>query len=568
MGSEPDITPTAVEIAQLLDVAVFLLLAVLGLARWLRRRDAATGWFAAMFGLLGAVVAISAFTDGDAPLLVAALSLFPFLLLRFTATFTSPRRGVQLGAGVATVVVFVWSLVVDLPPDGVAPDAAAAAFIASFLVLWCVLSVSASWFFVREAARYPGVAARRMRLFAFATLLLAILLLVSGLTGGAVGSPALDVAVQVGAVLSALLFLAAFSPPQLLRRAWLAREFEGLHQGMRELVLQESVDDVRESAIAIVRQLTGCSDAWIVVEDDDLHPVDRDETLDVVRVDRFVLVIGRAAPWFGATEQRLVSTLARFLDVAEDQARVIERERAANEKLRQVDQLKSEFVAMVAHDIRSPMSVITGFADTIHDRWDEFDDDRKRQYLQLISRNTQDLSAFVEDVLEVARIDAGGLQYETEPFDAKAVVERMVAEMRVAHPHLRLELDITGELPKVVGDADRNRQILANLIDNARKFSGDLPRILIQLSPFDEREVAIAVCDNGVGIDPDDLPLLFRRFSRVGPTRRKVSGTGLGLYIVKSMVEAQGGRIWVESEPGRGSKFTYTLPADVPEVAA
>jgi signal transduction histidine kinase len=124
-----------------------------------------------------------------------------------------------------------------------------------------------------------------------------------------------------------------------------------------------------------------------------------------------------------------------------------------------------------------------------------------------------------------------------------------------------LSIDAPDELPEALGDQERNWQILTNLVSNALKFSDGEPRIALELRYLpDEAAVAIAVRDNGIGISSEDLPRLFRRFSRVGPSRRTVAGTGLGLYIVKSMVEAQGGRIWVQSQPGEGSVFTYTLP--------
>ena len=124
-----------------------------------------------------------------------------------------------------------------------------------------------------------------------------------------------------------------------------------------------------------------------------------------------------------------------------------------------------------------------------------------------------------------------------------------------------MSVEAPEELPAALGDAERNWQILMNLVSNAMKFSeGDL-RVGVQITTIpDENALAIAVRDHGIGISDEDLPRLFRRFSRVGPSRRTVKGTGLGLYIVKSMVEAQGGRIWVQSTPGAGSTFTYTVP--------
>ena len=152
--------------------------------------------------------------------------------------------------------------------------------------------------------------------------------------------------------------------------------------------------------------------------------------------------------------------------------------------------------------------------------------------------------------------------YDVHPFDARTVVQRIVTDMQAAHPDLRLTVDAPSELPEALGDEERNWQILNNLVSNAVKFSIGEPEVRVEISVIpEERAVAIAVQDNGVGISDEDMPRLFRRFSRVGQQGgQKVPGTGLGLYIVKSMVEAQGGRIWVQSEPGRGTKFTIRVP--------
>lgn len=149
------------------------------------------------------------------------------------------------------------------------------------------------------------------------------------------------------------------------------------------------------------------------------------------------------------------------------------------------------------------------------------------------------------------------------------VVQRIVKDLQISHPDLALTIDAPDELPDALGDADRNWQILTNLVSNAMKFSDGEPTVDVRIRTLlDEQAVMIAVRDHGVGISSEDMPRLFRRFSRVGATRRTVAGTGLGLYIVKAMVEAQGGRIWVQSEPGEGSTFTYTLPIAHHEVVA
>lgn len=553
----------------LINVAVYGALAVVGVISWIRRRDAASAWFAAMFSIIASAVGVGILVVGDNPYSLAILSLFPLALYRFTRAFSHGHRAVDVGTALLTAIVLVWSFRVDLP-DGV-PSGEGLAFVVTFLLHWVLVSGVAAWYFSRQARRTRGVASRRLRFFAIATMMLAVALLILLLTGDAAIVP--TIVAEALAISAAAMFLFALAPPRWLRTSWRARELETMQGGLRHLLEGETVGDVRSRTLAAAQRLTGGAGA--VLLDEDHEPVasrgvdDPAAALAAARagdprmlhVDRLVVVGGRTTPWFGADERQLLDTISGFATVAEERASVLQREREANEKLRQVDQLKTEFVAMVAHDLRSPMTVVTGFADTIHDRWDELPDEKKLEYLRLISRNTRSLAEFVEDVLQVARMESGDMSYHVEPFDPREVVERIVRDMRHAHPDVRLIADMPSVVPEALGDAERNWQILTNLVGNAVKFCDAEPEIRVHVKRVPGvSEVAIAVTDNGVGIDPEDVPRLFRRFSRVGSTRRTVAGTGLGLYIVKSMVEAQGGRIWVESEPGRGSTFTYTLP--------
>jgi signal transduction histidine kinase len=584
------------------DVVVFGALALFGTGAWLRTRDRATGWFAGMFISLSTVVIAGRVMGdqiGDSPArraMIAVLALMPFCLYRFTRSFARGNRVVDGISMVLTTVVVMWSLSIAIPADRADWTPAITAFIVVFLAHWTILSAASAWFFVKEARRASGVAGRRMRLFALATIALATALLVSGSVGSdaKVDTPRellVTTLVQLFGVLSALLFWFALVPPRWLRASWRAKELDLMQGGLRELLMGETVNDVRERMLRAALRLTGGAGAalvdadsrtpvaWLGIEQQaagalvaEISTAEADghssTSRRVLAVDRIIVACGAAAPFFGAEERRLLDMISAFGGLAEERATTLERERDANERLRQVDQLKTEFVAMVAHDLRSPMSVITGFADTMLDRWSELDDDHKIEYLQLISRNTRSLAEFVEDVLQVARMESGELHYDVQPFDARRVVARIVRDMQIAQPRMQLTIDAPEQLPTALGDEERNWQILTNLVSNAVKFSEGDPQIRVELRALpEERAVAIAVREHGVGISSEDLPRLFRGFSRGGASR-KVAGTGLGLYIVKSMVEAQGGRIWVQSEPGEGSTFTYTLPIATEEDSA
>jgi signal transduction histidine kinase len=240
--------------------------------------------------------------------------------------------------------------------------------------------------------------------------------------------------------------------------------------------------------------------------------------------------------------------------------RSIDLERETTRMLKERDQLKSERVAMMAHDIRSPVSVVIGCAELLTNRWNQMEESQRAKFLDTISRQARGLLDLVDDALQVASIEAGELKYAAAPFDMALFIDRMVSDMCKADEGLNLTADLAEDLPQAMGDEHRYRQVLFNLLSNAMKFSdrGDPIRVS---AIADGDEIVIAVQDKGVGIPAEEIDRVFQKFARVeGPSASKAEGTGLGLYICKLMVEAQGGRIWIESEPGAGSRFSFTVP--------
>jgi PAS domain S-box-containing protein len=247
----------------------------------------------------------------------------------------------------------------------------------------------------------------------------------------------------------------------------------------------------------------------------------------------------------------LAAPLARTLEF-EEQSRSVRR-------LEAIDRLEKDFLALITHDMRTPLAVIAGFASSLREKWDELPDAAKLEGLDAIARNGRNLALLVEQDLEVALLEQGELPYEIAPFDLAGQVDAIVQDFAGTTSN-RFIVHVEKALPLVLGDEQRNWQVLANLLSNAVKFSKvSAP---VELHVFREGPMAyVAVRDHGIGINAGDIPHLFRKFSRVGSNgARKARGIGLGLYLAKCLVEAQGGRIWVESRNGDGSTFTYTLP--------
>jgi signal transduction histidine kinase len=234
-----------------------------------------------------------------------------------------------------------------------------------------------------------------------------------------------------------------------------------------------------------------------------------------------------------------------------------------NRELRELDRLKDEFVSLVSHDLRTPLTSIVGYVDLILD--DPAISDEHRQYLAIVARNTDRLHRLVDDLLFAARLQAGRLELDLGDVDlvevARHTVETLRPRAEAADVDLTLELDadLDGALA-VLGEASRLGQLLDNLLSNAVKFTPGGGRVGVRISRREDRAL-VAVSDSGIGIPSSERDRLFERFYRSSTvSARQIEGTGLGLYITKAIVEAHRGRITVESQEGEGTTFCVELP--------
>jgi signal transduction histidine kinase len=244
-------------------------------------------------------------------------------------------------------------------------------------------------------------------------------------------------------------------------------------------------------------------------------------------------------------------------------ARARERERTLLQRLRETDRNKSEFVSMLAHELKGPMTTVKGFGDALRNRWDEIDEMKRAKFLDILTTEVDRLSHLVSDLLDTSRMEAGTLRFEPSPTSLPEVIDRVLE----SHPSLttrhRIELEVPSDLPEVLGECDRISQILLNLLSNAVRYSPEGTTVTLSADRVQQDEssfVRVGVSDEGIGIAPSDCERVFSKFVMLPKPAWVEKGHGLGLFITKGMVEGQGGRIWVESEPGRGSTFLFTLP--------
>ncbi|NPV07610.1 MAG: PAS domain S-box protein [Anaerolineae bacterium] len=232
-----------------------------------------------------------------------------------------------------------------------------------------------------------------------------------------------------------------------------------------------------------------------------------------------------------------------------------------------LDQMKSSFVANVSHELRSPLSSIMGYAEVLLDSDPAELTPTQREFLQVIYDSSQRLKWLVDDILDVSRIEADQFRLELAEVEPDVLVERTIEVLRpkAEEAGLALHSVIAAALPRVRADARRLQQVLENLVNNAIQFTPAGGTVQVSLRAEDAGYLVLEVVDTGVGIPPEDLPIIFERFRRGrNANQASAGGTGLGLYIVRSIVAAHGGRVEVESEVGRGSTFRAYFPLGGP----
>jgi signal transduction histidine kinase len=230
------------------------------------------------------------------------------------------------------------------------------------------------------------------------------------------------------------------------------------------------------------------------------------------------------------------------------------------EELRRLSALRADFVSLVSHELRTPMAAVIGSARTLQLRWRELSVEQRESFLELIAGETGRLADLISDVLDTSRIEAGTFSFRFAEVDVGRLVRDSVAAAQVGQNEVGVVAEVHEPLPQVRGDAERLRQVLTNLIDNAIKYSPAGGDVEVRAYREDGR-LRVDVSDQGPGIAKDDQRLIFEKFGRVsGGTARP--GTGLGLFIARSIAEAHGGLLEVASAPDHGSTFTLELPLD------
>jgi signal transduction histidine kinase len=271
---------------------------------------------------------------------------------------------------------------------------------------------------------------------------------------------------------------------------------------------------------------------------------------------------------FAPKQIELLTTFADQAVIAIENVRLFDEIQDKSRQLAEASQHKSQFLANMSHELRTPLNAILGYAELILDNVYGDTPEKMREVLDRIERNGRHLLGLINDVLDLSKIEAGQLNLSLADYSLKDVVQSVYSavEALAKEKQIALKVEVPPHLPAARGDERKLTQVLLNLVGNAIKFT-DAGEVAIKASAANG-SFTVAVCDTGPGIAEAEQAKIFEEFQQADSSiTKKKGGTGLGLAIAKRIVELHGGRIWVESSPGQGSTFSFTLPTKVEQQA-
>ena len=281
-----------------------------------------------------------------------------------------------------------------------------------------------------------------------------------------------------------------------------------------------------------------------------------DEVIGVLAVTR------KTSGEFESETVRLLSTFAAQSSLALQNARLFREIEQKSRELEAASRHKSEFLANMSHELRTPLNAIIGFSEVLNERMFGELNEKQDEYLKDIYASGQHLLSVINDILDLSKVEAGRMELEATDFDLPTAIDNalILVRERASRRGITLGRGIDGGVGMVRGDERKVKQVLLNLLSNALKFTREGGRVDVRATMKDGM-AEISVADTGVGIAPEDQEAIFEEFRQVGTADKKVEGTGLGLALSRKFIELHGGRIWVHSQPGKGSTFSFTLPA-------
>jgi signal transduction histidine kinase len=553
----------------------FALLAAIAVRRWRRRRDRAAGWLALSFLALGLIVTVGRLIPAHPHgfvlgvllrIEIELLVLFPYLGYRFATGFVPPSKRLQQVVGALTVGLSIWTFALPtIPASGDPRPSGFLAYIVAFLVHWTLLSVVVTSRLWRAGRGQPSVARIRMRMLSFASAALTVALIGSTVASNqrSVGA----VIVQLLAFASAVAYLLGLEPPQVVRASWRAPEQHRLQEAIRGLMtLATTRNEVAQRVLGPVAALVGARAACIFDADGNVLAQqwvpDETEGVDPVVVEEPGVVLhvwtSPYAPFFGEDELRALHTVAALTGIALDRVRLFEQEHQSRLALERANELITNFVALAAHELRTPVTTVHGFVQTLNHLGDRLAESQKDELRLALEQQTARMAALVEQLLDVSRLDAEAVEVKPQELDLRQRLEEVVA-VAAGSRLADVRVEVVGPSVAVV-DPSILDHIVTNLVTNALRY-GQAPVLVSAV--VDGGQVRISVEDSGPGVAHEIEETLFERFTRAGVARDRVAGTGLGLAIARAYARAHSGDLRYERGQPAGARFVVELPSEL-----
>jgi signal transduction histidine kinase len=581
-------------IAQDLAAAGFAALGVLVSLQWYRKRNRAEGKLALALVFL-AVVAVGGRLQDPAhpPLLLSAVEIVAFMLSGFfVLLFRNEFIPLSQTALRAAYGLLALSIVAGLVDITLATHAGGAVTTLLALVLigaWAIFTGEPIVRFWLASNSLPGVQKARMRALSFGFAVLIAILFVDVLGGSALQSPLAITITQLLALAVVPVIYVSFAPPSILRRIWRMGEENALRGAMQDLLIfSPDRSTMAEKASVWAMRLVGARGAFIVDSDGSLMAatpgldaamvegimatrtgslegllgVAGEEGSQIITVPLHLsegpgamgVIAGPFTPLFGTEEVIQLGSYANAVTAGLERARVTERIAA-------LEKSKSQFLNLASHELRGPMTVIRGYVSMMEDGILGPLNERGRKAAEVMDAKVSEMSALIEQMIESARLEEGGLIADLKVTDLRDIARNAVESARpLVDKNHELTLKVPRRPVEVRVDVERSQTIITNLISNALKYSPAGGAVHCEVSAA-KGEALVTVKDEGIGIAPQHMSALFTRFGRVmTPETQHLPGTGLGLYLSRQLARLQGGDITVESKPGRGSTFALHLP--------
>jgi len=561
----------AVDYVSIINLVLFAAIAVVCVRQWRREHAITALWAALAFVTLSWVILAGRVLSEDPENLggkvvqridLAILLLFPYFLYRFAVAFEPTSRPLaRFVDALSATLVTATLLLPSVPAEGETWPWWFVAYVGAFLVHWSVLLIIVAFRLWRGGRTEASVARRRMQMLAFASTALTAALVFS-LAAGDEDSPGALVVALLGTA-SAVAFLLGFAPPASLRALWRRPEQDRMQAAIGQLMGATSEEEVAARVLPPMARMVGAR--GIALESTDGTRINTYGSLaesgNVARWEfsfgRLVVRTSTFAPFFGDEERKLLTALGSLTGLALDRARLFAQERAARETLERADELKSQFVALAAHELRSPVGAIYGLSETIATRGDQLAPEQVEELQSSLTVQIRRLRELVEQLLDLSRLDADAVvirPQRVQVLDRLQKIVHSVSPLELVEIGLEVDPSLEAEL-----DVDALDRIVSNLLFNACRY-GEPP--VVVSAAMEHGTLRVTVQDRGRGVPAEFVPRLFDRFARSAASAES-PGTGLGLAIARSYARAHSGEVSYRPAAPHGAAFELVLPAPV-----